>query len=130
MAHAASFRLTTLRLPAAFGSAQAVEPHRGGGARPEARTRRQAGSETAASAWATRPTTAATSASTTASTKTASTASSTSASSGATTRPGTWLRFDGRNLGLDSRQLRFEHNRQGNWGYFIEYGQIPATRAV
>src|SRR5688572_10829435 len=49
---------------------------------------------------------------------------------------GTWLRFDGRNLGLESRQLRFEHNRQGNWGYFIEYGRIPryepytATTAV
>ena len=38
---------------------------------------------------------------------------------------GTWLRFDGRNLGLDSRQLRFEHNRQGNWGYFLEFNQIP-----
>src|SRR5687767_5213926 len=25
---------------------------------------------------------------------------------------GTWLRFDGRNIGLESRQLRFEHNRQ------------------
>ena len=49
---------------------------------------------------------------------------------------GTWLRFDGRNIGLESRQLRFEHNRQGNWGYFIEYGRIPryepytATTAV
>jgi MtrB/PioB family decaheme-associated outer membrane protein len=38
---------------------------------------------------------------------------------------GTWLKFDGRNLGLESRQLRFEHNRQGSWGYFIEYGQTP-----
>jgi MtrB/PioB family decaheme-associated outer membrane protein len=38
---------------------------------------------------------------------------------------GTWLRFDGRNVGLESRQLRFEHNRQGNWGYFLEFGQIP-----
>jgi hypothetical protein len=35
------------------------------------------------------------------------------------------VRFDGRNLGLDSRQLRFEVNRQGNWGYFAEYGRIP-----
>src|SRR6185503_17674178 len=49
---------------------------------------------------------------------------------------GTWLRFDGRSLGLDSRQIRFENNRQGNWGYFIEYGSIPhyesytATSAV
>src|SRR5687768_5058643 len=40
-------------------------------------------------------------------------------------KTGTWLKFDGRNLGLDSRQLRLEHNRQGNWGYFIEYSGIP-----
>jgi MtrB/PioB family decaheme-associated outer membrane protein len=38
---------------------------------------------------------------------------------------GTWLKFTGRNLGLDSRSLRFEHSRQGNWGYFIEFNQIP-----
>src|SRR5688572_27271763 len=38
---------------------------------------------------------------------------------------GTWLRFDARNVGLESRQLRFEHDRQGDWGYFIEYGRIP-----
>ncbi len=38
---------------------------------------------------------------------------------------GTWLRLKGRNLGLDNRELRFEHNRQGNWGYFLEFSQIP-----
>ena len=38
---------------------------------------------------------------------------------------GTWLTVDGRNLGLDSRSLEFEHNRQGNWGYFIDYAQLP-----
>ncbi len=38
---------------------------------------------------------------------------------------GTWLNLSGRNLGLESRELRFEHNRQGNWGYFIEYGMTP-----
>jgi len=38
---------------------------------------------------------------------------------------GTWTQLWGRNLGLDSRQLRFEQNRQGNWGYFIEYGRTP-----
>lgn len=38
---------------------------------------------------------------------------------------GTWLKFRGRSLGLESRELRFEHSRQGNWGYFIEYGQTP-----
>ncbi len=38
---------------------------------------------------------------------------------------GTWLKLSGRNLGLESRELRFEHNRQGNWGYFIEYDETP-----
>jgi MtrB/PioB family decaheme-associated outer membrane protein len=38
---------------------------------------------------------------------------------------GTWLKFRARNLGLESRELRFDHNRQGNWGYFIEYSQTP-----
>lgn len=38
---------------------------------------------------------------------------------------GTWFRLRGRDLGLDSRELRFEHERQGNWGYFIEYNQLP-----
>ncbi len=38
---------------------------------------------------------------------------------------GTWLGFFGRNLGLDNRRLRFEHNRQGDWGYFLEYSRIP-----
>lgn len=38
---------------------------------------------------------------------------------------GTWLKLSGRNLGLDTRQLRFEHNRQGDWGYFLEYDEIP-----
>jgi len=38
---------------------------------------------------------------------------------------GTWLRLRGRNLGLDSRDLRFEHERQGNWGYFIDFSQTP-----
>jgi len=38
---------------------------------------------------------------------------------------GTWLRFLGRNVGLEHRELRFDHNRQGNWGYFLEFSQIP-----
>jgi hypothetical protein len=38
---------------------------------------------------------------------------------------GTWVEFSGRNLGLDSREVRFEHERQGDWGYFVEYNQIP-----
>ncbi len=39
---------------------------------------------------------------------------------------GTWLNLNGRNLGLDSRELRFEHDRQGDWGYFIEYNETPS----
>lgn len=38
---------------------------------------------------------------------------------------GTWLSLKGRNLGLDSRELRLEHNRQGDWGYFIDFSQTP-----
>jgi MtrB/PioB family decaheme-associated outer membrane protein len=38
---------------------------------------------------------------------------------------GTWTRLRGRNLGLESRNLRFDQSRQGDWGYFIEYDQIP-----
>jgi MtrB/PioB family decaheme-associated outer membrane protein len=38
---------------------------------------------------------------------------------------GRWLKFYGRDLGLDSRHLRFDHSRQGNWGYFVEYSRIP-----
>jgi len=38
---------------------------------------------------------------------------------------GTWLKFRGRDLGLDSRELRFDHEKQGDWGYYIEFNQIP-----
>jgi len=38
---------------------------------------------------------------------------------------GTWLRFDARNLGLESRELRFERERQGDWRYSIEYAKTP-----
>ncbi len=38
---------------------------------------------------------------------------------------GTWLGVFGRNVGLDNRQLRFDHSRQGNWGYYLEYDRIP-----
>jgi hypothetical protein len=38
---------------------------------------------------------------------------------------GTWLSLQGRNLGLDSRELRFDHNRQGVWGYAVEFTQTP-----
>ncbi|HEX6828760.1 MAG TPA: MtrB/PioB family decaheme-associated outer membrane protein [Burkholderiales bacterium] len=38
---------------------------------------------------------------------------------------GLWTLVVGRNLGLEDRDFRFEQNRQGNWGYFLEYSQIP-----
>lgn len=38
---------------------------------------------------------------------------------------GTWLNLTGRNLGLESSELRFEQERQGKWGYFLEYNQLP-----
>src|SRR5215213_9434526 len=36
---------------------------------------------------------------------------------------GTWLNIRGRNLGLESREARIDYNRQGHWGYFLEYGE-------
>src|SRR5262245_31676479 len=38
---------------------------------------------------------------------------------------GTWTQLFGRNLGLENRQLRFDQSRQGDWGYYIDYVQIP-----
>jgi MtrB/PioB family decaheme-associated outer membrane protein len=38
---------------------------------------------------------------------------------------GTWVELTGRNLGLPNRDLRFEHTRQGDWGYFLEFSQTP-----
>lgn len=40
---------------------------------------------------------------------------------------GTWQMLSGRNLGLDSRELRFEHNRQGHWAYYVEYSAMTRT---
>lgn len=38
---------------------------------------------------------------------------------------GAWLRLRARNLGLDHRELRFENEIQGRWGYSLEYSQTP-----
>ena len=38
---------------------------------------------------------------------------------------GAWFLVNGRDLGLTSRELRLEHSRQGDWGYFLDYRQIP-----
>lgn len=33
---------------------------------------------------------------------------------------GTWLKLKGSDLGNENRELRFEHERQGDWSYFLE----------
>src|SRR5262245_46813412 len=38
---------------------------------------------------------------------------------------GTWTRAFGRNIGLEDFQVRAEQQRQGDWGYFIDYARIP-----
>jgi len=38
---------------------------------------------------------------------------------------GTWTNITGRNLGLESRELRFDQSRQGDWGYFVDFSQTP-----
>ncbi|HYD62703.1 MAG TPA: MtrB/PioB family decaheme-associated outer membrane protein [Noviherbaspirillum sp.] len=38
---------------------------------------------------------------------------------------GTWLRFKGNNLGLESRDMRITHVRQGDWAYYVDYSEIP-----
>ncbi len=38
---------------------------------------------------------------------------------------GTWIRFQGNNLELENRDLRFSHERQGDWGYTIDYSKTP-----
>lgn len=37
---------------------------------------------------------------------------------------GTWMKFLGKDLGLDSRELRFDHERQGDWSYFLQGSQM------
>lgn len=34
---------------------------------------------------------------------------------------GTWTKAEGRNLGLDTRELRFSQEKQGDWKYGLEY---------
>jgi MtrB/PioB family decaheme-associated outer membrane protein len=38
---------------------------------------------------------------------------------------GTWVRFFGRNVGFDDRELRFGVEQQGNWRMFLNYSQTP-----
>ena len=38
---------------------------------------------------------------------------------------GTWFKLRGSNLGLESRELRLDYERQGKWGYSLEFSQTP-----
>jgi MtrB/PioB family decaheme-associated outer membrane protein len=38
---------------------------------------------------------------------------------------GTWVKLRARNLGLQSRELRVDHERQGSWSYYVDYTKIP-----
>lgn len=38
---------------------------------------------------------------------------------------GTWFKLRGSHLGLDSRELRLDYERQGRWGYSLEFSQTP-----
>lgn len=37
---------------------------------------------------------------------------------------GTWMKFLGKNLGLDSREFRLDHERQGDWSYFFQANEM------
>lgn len=37
---------------------------------------------------------------------------------------GLWTNFEGSNLGLDNRELRFSQNKQGDWKYSAEYSEL------
>ena len=38
---------------------------------------------------------------------------------------GTWFRLDANNLGLDYREFRLDHERQGAWKYYLDYSRTP-----
>ncbi|MBM3582169.1 MAG: MtrB/PioB family decaheme-associated outer membrane protein, partial [Alphaproteobacteria bacterium] len=42
-------------------------------------------------------------------------------------KTGTWLRFNAESLGLEGGEFRFEHERQGDWNYFVEGGRSNYT---
>jgi hypothetical protein len=37
---------------------------------------------------------------------------------------GTWTNFDARNLGSENREMRFGQQKQGDWKYYFEYGEL------
>lgn len=36
---------------------------------------------------------------------------------------GTWMMFNGRNLGLDTRELSYSRSKQGDWKYVLDYNE-------
>ena len=38
---------------------------------------------------------------------------------------GTWIKFKGNNLGLESRDMRLTHERQGDWAYYLDFSETP-----
>jgi hypothetical protein len=43
---------------------------------------------------------------------------------------GTWIKLTGSSLGFDNREVRFEHERQGDWAYFVDFSQTPAAEPL
>ena len=37
---------------------------------------------------------------------------------------GTWTSFNGRNLGLDTREIKYAREKQGDWRYALDYNEI------
>ena len=37
---------------------------------------------------------------------------------------GTWTSFNGRNLGLDTREIKYSREKQGDWRYALDYNEI------
>lgn len=45
-------------------------------------------------------------------------------------KTGTWIRAEGNNLGLSSRDLRLEYERQGQWNTWLDFSQIPKSNPL
>ena len=43
---------------------------------------------------------------------------------------GTWLKLFGKNLGQDNRELRFTHERQGDWSYYLNGSQLSRVEPL
>lgn len=43
---------------------------------------------------------------------------------------GTWMKFLGKDLGLDSREFRLDHERQGDWSYFFQVNEMARNEPL